>query len=520
MTTQNTPLLNLFGLQKMQQGAEGETGQRFYNRDTFKDLSANLAMGLNSMRLNPDASLPQRMQAQIAQRKQNLTRNRTVEALRKKAEGGDKLAAKYLSAIESGALPVAQAMSAYMQEGSQIRAEGRAAARAAANRVTSRVMTAEEAAAEGLPPGGVYKINSLGDITVLSKAAAAKPATFKEFGGDLYRVEGNELILQKEGEDDPTAPVFKEFDGNYYRVEGNELVLVKEGTEKPKDLSPSSTVGKINKDFEDGFIDKETRDAALAKALKSGGQAFSVTMADGTTVTYGGSGGNSKITEQQSKDLGFSARIPDELMNELDKVDFALASYPDKLLDQDPTGLARGAFQNPDFQIAQTLSQQFLTPLIRKDTGAAIQAWETQLYTEMYFPRPGDTQEVIERKRDARRLAVEGLRKGLPPLLRIQVDPKFAEEFAKLQNDVLPENSALRSITKDWAAGTQPQGSLPEQAQGSDVQLESGSNDSATDYSSLSNDALADALLNSPPGSKEAGAIANEMASRRMIASD
>ena len=247
MATQNTPLLNLFGLQKMQQGAEGETGQRFYNRDTFKDLSANLAMGLNSMRLNPDASLPQRMQAQIAQRKQNLTRNRTVEALRKKAEGGDKLAAKYLSAIESGALPVAQAMSAYMQEGAQIRAEGRADARAAANRVTSRVMTAEEAAAEGLRPGGVYKINSLGDITVLSKPEAAKPATFKEFGGDLYRVEGNKLILQKEGEDDPTAPVFKEFDGNYYRVEGNELVLVKEGTVKPKDPKNASLVTLVSK---------------------------------------------------------------------------------------------------------------------------------------------------------------------------------------------------------------------------------------------------------------------------------
>ena len=152
MATQNTPLLNLFGLQKMQQGAEGETGQRFYNRDTFKDLSANLAMGLNSMRLNPDASLPQRMSAQIANRKQDRTRNRTVEALRKKAEGGDKLAAKYLSAIESGALPVAQAMSAYMQEGSQLAAEGRAAARAAAkpSALQEKINAAIEA---GFPKG-------------------------------------------------------------------------------------------------------------------------------------------------------------------------------------------------------------------------------------------------------------------------------------------------------------------------------------------------------------------------------
>ncbi len=247
MATQNTPLLNLFGLQKMQPGAEGETGQRFYNRDSFKNTAANLAMGLNSLRLNPDASLPQRMQARIAQRKQNLTRNRTIEALRKRAEGGDKLAQKYLIAAESGGLTAGQAMSGYMQESAQIAAEGRAAERAAANRVTSRVMTAEEAAAEGLPPGGVYKINSLGDITVLSKAAAAKPATFKEFGGDLYRVEGKNLILQIEGKDDPTAPVFREFDGNLYRQEGKELVLVKEGTEKPKDPKNASLITLISK---------------------------------------------------------------------------------------------------------------------------------------------------------------------------------------------------------------------------------------------------------------------------------
>ena len=501
MTTQNTPLLNLFGLQKMQPGAEGETGQRFYNRDSFKNLAANLAMGLNSMRLNPDASLPQRMQAQIAQRQQNRTRNRTVEALRKKAEGGDKLAAKYLGAIESGALPVAQAMSAYMQESAQIAAEGRrlAAARAAREFEAKQPLTELGKIKRDLENGIISEEEAAARIKKLNYIAPSSANDPQSTLGKLAADFKAGLLSKEE-----------------YEASVNKATYVAPA----KDTPAASTIGKIMQDFNAGLISEEDKNNAIAKATKSGDQAFRVTMADGTTVTYGGSGGNSKLTEQQSKDLGFSARIPDELMNELDKVDFALASYPDKLLDQDPTGLARGAFQNPDFQIAQTLSQQFLTPLIRKDTGAAIQAWETQLYTEMYFPRPGDTQEVIERKRDARRLAVEGLRKGLPPLLRIQVDPEFAKEFARLQNDVLPENSALRSITKDWAAGTQPQGSLPEQAQGSDVQLESGSNDSATDYSSLSNDALADALLNSPLGSKEAGAIANEMASRGMIASD
>ena len=449
MATQNTPLLNLFGLQKMQPGAEGETGQRFYNRDSFKNLAANLAMGLNSMRLNPDASLPQRMQAQIAQRQQNRTRNRTIEALRKRAEGGDKLAQKYLIAAESGGLTAGQAMSGYMQESAQI-ARDTAAAERAANQPLSQIAKLRADLANKRITQEDYDAQ-LKKLTYIAPSSANDPqSTLGKLAADLKAG----LLSQEEYE-----------------------AGVKKATyvAPAKDTPAASTIGKIMQDFNAGLISEEDKNNAIAKATKSGGQAFSVTMADGTTVTYGGSGGNGKLTEQQSKDLAFSARIPDELMNELDKVDFALASYPDKLLDQDPTGLARGAFQNPDFQIAQTLSQQFLTPLIRKDTGAAIQAWETQLYTEIYFPRPGDTQEVIERKRDARRLAVEGLRKGLPPLLRIQVDPEFAKEFAKLQNDVLPENSALRSITKDWAAGTQPQGSLPEQAQGSDVQLELGS---------------------------------------------
>ncbi len=33
------------GIQKMQEGAEAETGQRFYQHDSFKDTAATLAQG-------------------------------------------------------------------------------------------------------------------------------------------------------------------------------------------------------------------------------------------------------------------------------------------------------------------------------------------------------------------------------------------------------------------------------------------------------------------------------------------
>lgn len=390
-----------------------------------------------------------------------------IEERRKRKGLIDKLVA------EGGFSKQEQALIAASQNPAAVAAQIRSA-----NQSRADAAAAREATAAAKKPtfkefdGNLYEVTPEG--LVLAKKGSVKPedTVFKEFDGNLYRVEGNKLILTKSGKDVPKSPTYREFDGNLYEVTSSGLNLVKRGTADP--TTPLSTVGKIEADFNDGLITQEVRNQAIAKFLKAEDKAFSVTTPDGTTVTYGGAGGNTKLTEQQSKDLSFAARIPDELMSELDKYDSALASYGDQLLDQDPTGLVRGTLQNPDFQIAQTLSQQFLTPLIRKDTGAAIQAWETQLYTQMYFPRPGDTQEVIERKRDARRLAVDGLRKGLPPLLRIQVDPEFAKQFAQLQSDVLPEDSALRKITKDWAASTQPQGSLPSQQQDTGVQLESG----------------------------------------------
>ena len=390
-----------------------------------------------------------------------------IEERRKRKGLIDKLVA------EGGFSKQEQALIAASQNPAAVAAQIRSA-----NQSRADAAAAREAAAAAKKPtfkefdGNLYEVTPDGLVLTKEGSVKQKETVFKEFDGDMYRVEGNNLILTKSGKDVRKSPTYREFDGNLYEVTSSGLNLAKRGTADPK--KPLSTVGKIEADFNAGLITEDIKNQAIAKFLKAEDKAFSVTAPDGTTVTYGGAGGNTKLTEQQSKDFSFAARIPDELMSELDKYDSALASYGDQLLDQDPTGLARGTFQNPDFQIAQTLSQQFLTPLIRKDTGAAIQAWETQLYTQMYFPRPGDTQEVIERKRDARRLAVDGLRKGLPPLLRIQVDPEFSKQFAQLQQDVLPEGSPLRKITKDWAASTQPQGSLPAKQQDTGVQLESG----------------------------------------------
>ncbi len=96
-------LLGSLGIQKMEEGAAGETGQRFYERDTFKDTAATLAQGFAAMGSSPAL---QKMTADIAsQRSEAKARNKTVEYLR--ANGREDLA----DMIDAGQVDATAAMS-------------------------------------------------------------------------------------------------------------------------------------------------------------------------------------------------------------------------------------------------------------------------------------------------------------------------------------------------------------------------------------------------------------------------
>ena len=94
-------LLGSLGIQKMEEGAEGEAGQRFFQRDTFKDTAAQLAQGFAAMGSNPAL---QKMTADVAsQRTESKAKNKTIEYLR--ANGRGDLA----DAVDSGSLGIRDA---------------------------------------------------------------------------------------------------------------------------------------------------------------------------------------------------------------------------------------------------------------------------------------------------------------------------------------------------------------------------------------------------------------------------
>lgn len=82
---------------------------------TFMSRLGSAAAVLNPM--NPVASqYGQMMDARLQQRRQEYTRNKSIEELQRRAQGGDKLAERYLSSVQSGALQPGQAFSAYYQQ--------------------------------------------------------------------------------------------------------------------------------------------------------------------------------------------------------------------------------------------------------------------------------------------------------------------------------------------------------------------------------------------------------------------
>lgn len=102
--------LEMLGLQKQQAGAQGETGQKFYQRPAFQDTMGQLASSLNSMRLNPDAGLDARMAKRQAANKQNQVNNQTAQYLAN--QGREDLA----RAIAIGSMTGQEAMQALQQE--------------------------------------------------------------------------------------------------------------------------------------------------------------------------------------------------------------------------------------------------------------------------------------------------------------------------------------------------------------------------------------------------------------------
>jgi len=134
---------------------------------------------------------------------------------------------------------------------------------------------------------------------------------------------------------------------------------------------------------------------------------YSVTLPDGTRMEVGGK----PLTEGQSKDTVFSTRAA----GALPYVDAGEAALADpREVGKDKLPLVGNYLTSKDYQVASSAGKEFLQALLRKDTGAAIQAFEVAEYGSVYLPQPGDTPERLAYKKEARHRAVAAIEAGMP----------------------------------------------------------------------------------------------------------
>lgn len=71
--------------------------------------------------------------------------------------------------------------------------------------------------------------------------------------------------------------------------------------------------------------------------------------------------------------------------------------------------------QSPEYQKYKQASSNFITALLRQESGAAISKTEFDRYDKEYMPQPGDSPEVLAQKSELRRVAIESMKKGAGP---------------------------------------------------------------------------------------------------------
>lgn len=119
---------------------------------------------------------------------------------------------------------------------------------------------------------------------------------------------------------------------------------------------------------------------------------------------------NPKLTEQQSKDVGFYNRGV-KLIPRLEQQDRALTDALSAAGGSVP--LAGNYFKSDAYRQAENTGRELLAVILRKDTGAAVTPQEFEMYGSIYLPRAGDDAATLQQKRAARKTAIDGLRMGL-----------------------------------------------------------------------------------------------------------
>lgn len=208
------------------------------------------------------------------------------------------------------------------------------------------------------------------------------------------------------------------------------------GTVEPTYQAPAKkTFGVIGKDAEGketyGFIDTANSKVTPLEQAKPGDERPTVTGPDGKEIVI------PKGVDAKTFRNEISKATADAATGKKTEVQGAAEQFANRLelaeknfqgLEKEASGAAGlaqsvagkvpvvGTFaQSKDFQKMEQAKSQFITALLRKESGAAIGKEEFTRYDKEFFPQPGNPPEVIAQKAEARRVAIEAMKKTAGP---------------------------------------------------------------------------------------------------------
>jgi hypothetical protein len=122
-------------------------------------------------------------------------------------------------------------------------------------------------------------------------------------------------------------------------------------------------------------------------------------------------------TEVQAKSEKFGNKMELAERNIRDLEDEG-GSYKGRALEGAPLiggTMATNWAQSENYQRYRQARDNFITALLRDESGAAIGTPEFNRYERELFPQPGDSARTIKQKREARQVAIEGMKKAAGP---------------------------------------------------------------------------------------------------------
>ncbi|MBH3339391.1 hypothetical protein I5L51_09765 [Pseudomonas mendocina] len=189
------------------------------------------------------------------------------------------------------------------------------------------------------------------------------------------------------------------------------------------DIKRQQTLDGILAGLDDPSLQGEARTRAERKYLM---QADPKAFMSNQAKPASSNGDALKLTEQQSKDLGYYTRGNEanaQLANQGDALTGRasgergrLRGLADTVIRGTPwvgdSSLAN-SMVSQERQQAEQSGREVLSAILRKDTGAAITSQEMEIYGKMYLPQAGDSDQVLNQKAEARTRALESIRGGL-----------------------------------------------------------------------------------------------------------